>query len=43
MKNSIGEKIRMLEQIQSSLAQDVRGEQKFSGALTLDDFRFLFE
>ncbi|HSI15872.1 MAG TPA: C-terminal helicase domain-containing protein [Chthoniobacter sp.] len=41
VKESIEEKIRKLQQSKSSLAQDILGEENFTRALTLDDFRFL--
>lgn len=43
MKGTIEEKIRMLQKTKSSLAEDVLGEQKFSEALTLEDFQFLLQ
>ncbi|MBE7503106.1 MAG: SWF/SNF helicase family protein [Verrucomicrobiales bacterium] len=42
IKNSIEEKIRLLQKQKKALAEDVLGEERFSQSLTLDDFRFLF-
>ena len=42
-KTSIEEKIRHLQKQKSSLAEDILGEETFTKALTLDDFRFLLE
>ena len=42
IKNSIEEKIRMLQKQKKALADDVLGEEKFSQSLTLNDLRFLF-
>jgi hypothetical protein len=42
-KESIEEKIRLLQQQKNALASDILGEDKFTQALTLDDFRFLLE
>jgi SNF2 family DNA or RNA helicase len=42
IKDSIEEKIRTLQKQKAALAEDVLGEQNFTQALTLDDFRFLF-
>jgi SNF2 family DNA or RNA helicase len=41
IKDSIEEKIRMLQKQKSSLANDVLGEEKFSKSLSLDDLRYL--
>jgi SNF2 family DNA or RNA helicase len=41
VKNSIEEKIRFLQRQKSHLAADILGEENFTRALTLDDFRFL--
>jgi len=41
VKESIEEKIRKLQRSKSALAQDILGEESFTRALTLDDFRFL--
>ncbi len=43
VKESIEEKIRKLQRSKSALAQDILGEESFTRALTLDDFRFLLE
>ncbi|MFN7141664.1 MAG: DEAD/DEAH box helicase, partial [Limisphaerales bacterium] len=42
IKNSIEEKIRLLQKSKSALVEDVLGEEKFSQSLTLDDLHFLF-
>ena len=42
IKDSIEEKIRVLQKTKRALAEDVLGEEKFAQALTLDDLRFLF-
>ena len=42
IKDSIEEKIRLLQKKKQALAQDVLGEERFSQSLTLDDLRFLF-
>ena len=42
IKNSIEEKIRVLQKQKKALAEDVLGEEKFAQSLTLDDLRFLF-
>jgi SNF2 family DNA or RNA helicase len=39
----VEQKIRGLQQTKSALATDVLGEESLTSALTLDDFRFLFE
>ena len=41
VKESIEEKIRKLQRTKSALAEDILGEESFTRALTLDDFRFL--
>ncbi len=41
VKESIEEKIRKLQRSKKSLAEDILGEESFTRALTLDDFRFL--
>jgi SNF2 family DNA or RNA helicase len=41
IKDSIEEKIRLLQKQKRALAQDVLGEEKFSQSLTLEDLRFL--
>jgi SNF2 family DNA or RNA helicase len=41
VKESIEEKIRKLQRSKSVLAEDILGEENFTRALTLDDFRFL--
>ena len=41
IKESIEEKIRKLQQSKSALAEDILGEESFTRALSLDDFRFL--
>lgn len=43
IKDSVEQKIRDLQKRKSTLAQDVLGEESFTKALTLEDFRFLFE
>ena len=43
VKESIEEKIRNLQKKKSGMADDVLGEENFTRALTLDDFRFLLE
>jgi SNF2 family DNA or RNA helicase len=42
IKNSIEEKIRMLQKSKAAIAEDILGEENFAKTLTLDDFRFLF-
>jgi SNF2 family DNA or RNA helicase len=42
IKNSIEEKIRLLQKQKAALADEVLGEERFSQSLTLDDLRFLF-
>lgn len=42
IKDSIEEKIRVLQKQKQALAEDVLGEERFSQSLTLDDLRFLF-
>jgi SNF2 family DNA or RNA helicase len=41
IKDSIEEKIRVLQRQKSSLAEDVLGEEKFSQSLSLEDLRYL--
>lgn len=41
VKDSIEEKIRLLQKQKSALANDILGEENFAAALSLDDFRFL--
>ncbi len=41
VKNSIEEKIRVLQKQKGAMANDVLGEENFAKALTLDDFQFL--
>lgn len=41
MKETIEEKIRLLQKQKGALANDILGEENFAKALTLDDFRFL--
>lgn len=41
IKSSIEEKIRGLQRQKSALAADILGEENFTRALTLDDFRYL--
>jgi superfamily II DNA or RNA helicase len=43
VKGSIEEKIRELQKAKAMMAGDTLGEDKFNQALTLDDFRFLFD
>jgi superfamily II DNA or RNA helicase len=43
VKGSIEEKIRELQKAKSMMAGDTLGEDRFNQALTLDDFRFLFD
>jgi len=42
-KESIEEKIRALQTQKRAMAEDILGEESFTRALTLDDFRFLLE
>jgi SNF2 family DNA or RNA helicase len=42
VKDSIEEKVRLLQKKKSSLADDILGEERFAQALSLEDFRFLF-
>ncbi len=42
VKESIEEKIRLLQKQKRALAEDILGEENFTRTLTLDDFRFLF-
>lgn len=41
MKDTIEEKIRMLQKQKGALAQDILGEESFAQGLTLNDFQFL--
>jgi SNF2 family DNA or RNA helicase len=41
VKDSIEEKIRLLQKQKSALAHDILGEENFASALTLQDFQFL--
>lgn len=41
VKDSIEEKIRLLQKQKSALAHDILGEENFASALSLDDFKFL--
>jgi hypothetical protein len=42
IKNSIEEKVRLLQKQKKALAEDILGEERFAQALTLDDLHFLF-
>ena len=42
IKDSIEEKIRVLQKQKKALAEDVLGEERFAQSLTLEDLRFLF-
>ena len=42
IKDSIEEKIRLLQKQKKALAEDVLGEERFAQSLTLEDLRFLF-
>ena len=42
MRDSIEQKIRLLQKQKAALAEDVLGEDRFAQSLTLDDLRFLF-
>jgi SNF2 family DNA or RNA helicase len=42
IKDSIEEKIRVLQRQKKALAEDVLGEERFAQSLTLQDLRFLF-
>ncbi len=42
MRESIEQKIRVLQKQKAALAEDVLGEERFAQSLTLDDLRFLF-
>jgi SNF2 family DNA or RNA helicase len=42
MRDSIEQKIRLLQKQKGALAEDVLGEERFSQSLTLNDLRFLF-
>ncbi len=41
VKDSIEEKIRLLQKQKSALAHDILGEENFASALTMQDFQFL--
>ncbi|MEO8350551.1 MAG: C-terminal helicase domain-containing protein, partial [Chthoniobacteraceae bacterium] len=43
VKDTIEEKIRRLQKQKHALASDIFGEESFTRALTLDDFKFLLE
>ena len=43
VKDTIEEKIRLLQKQKRALAADILGEENFARTLTLDDFRFLFD
>ena len=43
IKDSIEEKIRLLQKRKSTIADDILGEERFSQSLTLDDVRYLFD
>jgi hypothetical protein len=42
MRDSIEQKIRLLQKQKAALMDDVLGEERFAQSLTLDDLRFLF-
>ena len=42
IKDSIEEKIRVLQRQKKALAEDVLGEERFGKSLTLQDLHFLF-
>ena len=42
IKDSIEEKIRLLQQKKTALAEEILGEERFAQSLTLEDLRFLF-
>lgn len=42
IKDTIEEKIRLLQKKKGALANDILGEENFARALTLEDFNFLF-
>ena len=42
MRDSIEEKIRLLQKQKAAVAEDVLGEERFAQSLTLDDLQFLF-
>ena len=42
LRDSIEQKIRLLQKRKAALAEDVLGEERFAQSLTLDDLRFLF-
>ena len=41
-KNTIEEKIRLMQRTKKALAEDVLGEEKFAGSLSLEDLHYLF-
>jgi hypothetical protein len=41
MKNSVEEKIRLMQKAKRHLVEDVLGEERFSQSLTMDDLRYL--
>ena len=41
-KNTIEEKIRLMQRSKKALAEDVLGEEKFAGSLSLEDLHYLF-
>jgi SNF2 family DNA or RNA helicase len=43
IRDSIEDKIRQLQIRKSNLAKDVLGEEAFTGALTLEDFKYVLE
>jgi len=42
IKQSIEEKIRLLQRQKRALAEDILGEESFTRSLTLDDLHYLF-
>lgn len=42
IKDSVEEKIRLMQKQKKALAEDVLGEEKFAQSLTLDDLHYLF-
>jgi SNF2 family DNA or RNA helicase len=42
MRDSIEQKIRLLQKQKAALMDDVLGEERFAQSLMLDDLRFLF-
>jgi len=42
MRDSIEEKIRLLQKQKAALAKDILGEERFAQSLTLNDLRYLF-